>query len=73
METLIKLADYFGASVDYLLCRDSGETCLQQDERRLLELYRSMMQAGKDRLFEQAEMIAEKYVKKTKVSEDVIA
>ena len=73
METLINLANYFEVSVDYLLCRDSGETVLQQDEIRLLSYYRSMTQTGKDRLIEQAEMIAEKYIKKTKDSEDVIA
>ena len=73
METLIKLADYFDASLDYLLCRDSSEAALPQDQLRLLQLYRSMTADGKERLLEQAEMISEKYVKKTKDSEDVIA
>lgn len=73
METLIKLADYFDSSLDYLLCRDSDEPALPQDERRLLSFYRSMTQDGKDRLFEQAELIAGKYVKKTMDNKDVIA
>ena len=65
METIIKLADYFGASVDYLLCRDYGETFLQQDERRLLDLYRSMSDQGKQHLMLTAQTDAAVFIKKS--------
>lgn len=75
-DKLAAVADYFDVSVDYLLGRKSAsgaDAFLFPDERRLLSFYRSMTQDGKDRLFEQAELIAGKYVKKTMDNKDVIA
>ena len=75
-DKLAAVADYFKVSVDYLLGRESASGAaafLSPDERRLLAFYRSMTQAGKDRLFEQAEMMVVKYVKKNMDNKDVIA
>ncbi len=67
-ETLIKLADYFDVSVDYLLGRKSAsgaDAFLSPDERRLLDLYRSMSDQGKAHLLSTAEADAAFYIKKT--------
>lgn len=50
METILKIADYFSVSVDYLLGREElggvtvrpSESSLPEDERQLLALFRSM-------------------------------
>lgn len=48
-ETVLKLADYFGVSVDYLLGRDTKEPPLTDDEASLLGSYRGFNGEGKER------------------------
>ena len=48
-ETVVKLADYFGVSVDYLLGRDVKEPSLTDDEAFLLGSYRGFNGKGKER------------------------
>lgn len=59
-EYLIKFADYFDVSIDYLLGRTDGEKPFKQsfgaDELRLLSLYRSLDDKGRQRVTEYAEM-----------------
>ena len=60
-EYLIKFADYFEVSVDYLLGRTEGERPsvadggLSAEERRFLNLFRSLGKTGKSRVIEYAE------------------
>lgn len=66
METLIKLADYFDSSLDYLLGRESAseaDAFLPPDERRLLDLYRSMSDQGKQHLMLTAQTDAAVFIK----------
>lgn len=58
------VADYFDISIDQLLGR-SSDTFLSGDERRLLDLYRSMSDQGKAHLLSTAEADAAFYIKKT--------
>lgn len=61
-ECLIKFADYFDVSVDYLLGRSEGEkpsaasNSLSAEERELLKLFRSLGRTGKSRVIEYAEL-----------------
>lgn len=48
-ETVLKLADYFGVSVDYLLGRDTKGPSLTDDEVSLLGSYRGFNGEGKKR------------------------
>ncbi|MCI9459040.1 MAG: helix-turn-helix transcriptional regulator [Clostridia bacterium] len=55
---IIKLADYFNVSTEYILCRETaqqGETLTvlhhTQDEERLLQAYRNMSPGKKKALF----------------------
>ena len=63
-ECLIKFADYFDISVDYLLGRVEGEKptvageVLTADERELLRLFRTLGRTGKSRVIEYAELWA---------------
>ena len=60
-EALIRFAEYFDVSVDYLLGRTEGERPsvadggLSAEERRFLNLFRSLGQTGKSRVIEYAE------------------
>ena len=48
METILKIADYFGVSIDYLLGRsdiNGGVAVLPENEQQLLALFRSMTPA----------------------------
>ena len=67
-DKLAAVADYFDVSVDYLLGRKSAsgaDAFLSPDERRLLDLYRSMSDQGKAHLLGTAEADAAFYIKKT--------
>lgn len=66
-EMLIKLADYFGVSVDYLLGRDSGTVSasvapmgenLTATERNLINAFRKLPQASQDLLVKTALTLA---------------
>ena len=60
-EALIRFAEYFDVSVDYLLGRTEGERPsvaaggLSAEERRFLNLFRSLGKTGKSRVIEYAE------------------
>lgn len=59
-EALIRLADYFGVSIDYLL----GHTPpASDDERRLLTYFRSFTPGQRHFLLEQAEITARYKIK----------
>lgn len=46
-KTLIKLADYFGLSTDYLLGRSGKDPDLPDDEKELIQNYRKLSDEGK--------------------------
>ena len=60
-EALIRFAEYFDVSVDYLLGRTEGERPsvadggLSAEERMFLNLFRSLGKTGKSRVIEYAE------------------
>lgn len=63
-EMLIKFADYFDVSVDYLLGRSEGEkpavaNALTAEETELMKLFRLLGKTGKSRVLEYAELWAE--------------
>lgn len=53
-DTLRRIADYFGVSIDYLLGHKSPVT---DDERQLLALFRSFTPSQRRLLLEQAELL----------------
>jgi len=61
-DTLIKIADYFDVSIDFLLGRSEDEIpvvprkTLSAEESELLKLYRSLGKTGKSRVIEYAEL-----------------
>ena len=59
-DTLRRIADYFGVSIDYLL---GHKTPAKDDERQLLALYRSFTPSQKRLLLDQAELITRYKVK----------
>lgn len=70
--TLIRLADYFGVSVDYVIGRDfslatAGSNGLPpdllSDEEQLLVMYRSMNQQGKEYILQTMTMAVQTYKK----------
>lgn len=63
-ETLIKLSDFFGVSIDALIGREPTEMLLP-DERKLIALFREMNEAGKAYLMQTAEIAAKSYLKKS--------
>ena len=69
IEMLIKIADYFLVSVDYLIGRsdDLGiisfraeEETLTEGERKILHRYRKLDESRKDSLIEYADFLSEK-------------
>lgn len=71
--TLVRLADYFGVTVDYLIGHDavqknvsdaSNHIKLFEDERRLIESYRKLSNHGKEYISVQMEFACERYAKK---------
>lgn len=59
LDTLCKLADYFGVSIDYLLDRTTppADVVISADEMQLLSRYRKMQTPQKDALQKIAESI----------------
>lgn len=51
-ETLVKLADYFNVSIDYLLGRDAPLQPLSESEQRLIENFRALSNEGKKYVFQ---------------------
>ena len=77
-ETLLRIADYFNVSVDYLLGRDApppadptqAHPALPPDAVELLNLFDKLNADGRARLMEQAEMLVAsgRYIKSDSVS-----
>lgn len=59
-DTLRRIADYFGVSIDYLL---GHKTPAEDDERQLLARYRSFTPSQKRLLLDQAKLITRYKVK----------
>ena len=59
IDTLCKLADYYGVSLDYLVGRDYANEFgyLSEDEKALLSAYRRMNKENKIRYFAEAQGI----------------
>ena len=71
-ETVIRIADYFRVSVDYLIGRDEKEKPTPEDggglneaELRLVALHRSLNREGQEQLFDYANYLIStgKYIK----------
>jgi len=63
-ETLKKIADYFGVSVDYLLGKENASAIeLSKQEQYLLDNFRSLNDAGKDYILQTMDMVKDKYKK----------
>ncbi|MBQ9866776.1 MAG: helix-turn-helix transcriptional regulator [Lachnospiraceae bacterium] len=67
-ERLIKIADYFGVSTDYLLGRTGSDPDLPEDEKILLANYRKADDRGKKRIQRAAEDEAQEQEQKLKVN-----
>ena len=74
VEDLIKLADYFGCTIDYLLGREddvgnvSVVSNLSAKEQKLVDCYRSLPEDGKTAFMSMAENIAGMYKTATKAA-----
>ena len=64
IDSVVRMADYFGVSIDTLLGRET-ESPASEDERTLLRLFRSMSEQGKTILLQVAEATARTYIKKS--------
>lgn len=65
-DKLMKIADYFGVTVDYLVTGNEKEipnAVLTDDFAMLIELYNSSNADGQSRIMEYAKMIAKEYKK----------
>ena len=58
-EKLIKLADFFEVSLDYLFGREPGKKELQKDEETILLKYRQMDEPDRAKLQERSDAILE--------------
>ena len=59
-DTLAKIADYFGVSVDYLLDREKENNICPQitpEEAKVLRCYNSLSDAGKEKAVEYLQML----------------
>ena len=59
-DTLRRIADYFGVSIDYLL---GHKTPAEDDERQLLALFRSFTPSQRRLLLDQAELLTHYRIK----------
>lgn len=64
-ETIVKMADYFGVSADYLLCRTDDETDyatnppkLTEKQKRLLRMFENADEALQEKVFTFLEIAA---------------
>lgn len=64
-ETLIKLAEYFNCSVDYLLGRDWGFNIsgLSNTEKEIIDKFRSLSDEGRDYILKTLDIASYKYNK----------
>lgn len=65
-DKLMKIADYFGVTVEYLMTGEEKEIpspLLADDFTDLIELYNSSNKDGQSRIMEYAKMIAKEYKK----------
>lgn len=65
IDTVIRLADYFGVSIDAFIGRTPPSEALLPDEQKLLDLFRSMSATGQAYLMQTAEIAAKNYIKKS--------
>lgn len=64
IDSVERIADYFGVSIDTLLGRETDKPA-SDDEKKLLDLFRSMSAAGQAYLMQTAEIAAKNYIKKS--------
>ena len=64
IDSVVRMADYFGVSIDTLLGRETDSPA-SEDERTLLRLFRSMNEQGQSVLLQVAEATARTYIKKS--------
>ncbi|GHU60653.1 hypothetical protein AGMMS49975_29720 [Clostridia bacterium] len=73
LDTLIKIADFFGVSLDYLAGRADNDNTIKiektgsltQEEKRLLEDYRKLGKINQVRVLERIQMLLEQRTAKT--------
>ena len=75
METLKKIADYFGVSVDYLLGNESNNAELPEQDKKVLQMLHSLDAEGKEKAEQYLELLSLQYKKseKEKVEEIIKA
>lgn len=64
-DTLLKIADYFNCSVDYLLGRDWGSNIsgLSNTEKEIIDKFRSLSDEGRDYILKTLDIASYKYNK----------
>lgn len=63
LDTVEKLADYLGVSIDYLACGKESKSTLTEDEQELISLYRKLSPKEKQRLIGRVESLVEQLPK----------
>lgn len=64
-ETLLKIADYFGVSVDYLLGKESSNTDLPKQDKKVLDMLHNLDKTGKEKAEQYLELLSLQYGKTT--------
>ena len=73
-ETLLKIADYFGVSVDYLLGNESNTEDLPEQDKKVLNMLHSLNEEGKEKAEQYLELLSLQYKSdKDKVAEIIHA
>lgn len=61
--TLKKIADYFGVSVDYLLGKESSNTDLPEQDKKVLDMLHNLDKTGKEKAEQYLELLSLQYGK----------
>ena len=62
-ETLLKIADYFCVSVDYLLGKESNAEDLPEQDKKVLDLLHNLDKTGKEKAEQYLELLSLQYGK----------
>lgn len=62
---LLKIADYFGVSVDYLLGKESNNADLPEQDKKVLDMLHNLDKTGKEKAEQYLELLSLQYGKTT--------